>query len=84
MPNSGKFLALFRPDLEAGETRVRLLSPLLRRILLVNLLPLALLLAALLLYLEQRTRINKLLETNRSTGRNDRRITTLLLEPAAV
>jgi len=45
MPNSGKFLALFRPDLEAGETRVRLLSPLLRRILLVNLLPLALLLA---------------------------------------
>ena len=53
MPDSGNIiLAFFRPDPEAGETRLRFISPLLRRILLVNLLPLALLLAALL-YLDQ-------------------------------
>ena len=81
MPNSGKFLALFRPDLEAGETRVRLLSPLLRRILLVNLLPLALLLAALL-YLDQYQ--NGLLEAEVTTLREQARIFAGALSEAAV
>jgi two-component system sensor histidine kinase ChvG len=52
MPDGTKFLSIFRPDPDAPQSRMRFLSPLLQRILLVNLLPLAVLLAALL-YLDQ-------------------------------
>ncbi len=52
MPDSTRFFSLFRPDPDAPQQRLRFLSPLLQRILLVNLLPLAVLLAALL-YLDQ-------------------------------
>ena len=82
MPYSGKLLALFRPDLEAGESaRGGFLSPLLRRILLVNLLPLALLLAALL-YLDQYQ--NGLLEAEVTTLREQARIFAGALSEAAV
>ncbi len=75
------FLTSLRFDLEPGETRGRFLSPLLRRILLVNLLPLALLLAALL-YLDQYQ--NGLLEAEVTTLREQARIFAGALSEAAV
>jgi two-component system, OmpR family, sensor histidine kinase ChvG len=82
MPDGGNsFLSFLRPDAEAGETRLRFISPLLRRILLVNLLPLALLLAALL-YLDQYQ--NGLLEAEVTTLREQARIFAGALSEAAV
>ena len=81
MPDSGVLPMLKRPDAEAPEPRARLLSPLLQRILLVNLLPLALLLAALL-YLDQYQ--NGLLEADVTTLREQARIYAGALSEAAV
>jgi two-component system sensor histidine kinase ChvG len=81
MPNGGKFLAFLRQDPEAPESRLRFLSPLLQRILLVNLLPLALLLAALL-YLDQYQ--NGLLEAEVTTLHEQARIYAGALSEAAV
>lgn len=80
MPDSGTLPALPRAEAEPV-VRVRLLSPLLRRILLVNLLPLALLLAALL-YLDQYQ--NGLLEAEVTTLREQARIYAGALSEAAV
>ena len=79
MPDSGNLLTTLRAELAPGEARARFLSPLLRRILLVNLLPLALLLAALL-YLDQ----NGLLEAEVTTLREQARIFAGALSEAAV
>ena len=81
MPDSGTLPALLRADAEAVQPRVRLISPLLQRILLVNLLPLALLLAALL-YLDQYQ--NGLLEAEVTTLREQARIYAGALGEAAV
>ncbi len=81
MPEGSRFLALLRPDPEAAEPRLRFLSPLLRRILLVNLLPLALLLAALL-YLDQYQ--NGLLEAEVTTLHEQAKIYAGALAEAAV
>jgi two-component system sensor histidine kinase ChvG len=78
MPDSG---TLIRPEIEVARPRLRLLSPLLQRILLVNLLPLALLLAALL-YLDQYQ--NGLLEADVTTLREQARIYAGALGEAAV
>jgi len=79
MPDSG---TLIRPEIEVSHPRLRrLLSPLLQRILLVNLLPLALLLAALL-YLDQYQ--NGLLEADVTTLREQARIYGGALGEAAV
>ena len=80
MPDSG-VLPLIRVDEHGPEPRVRLLSPLLQRILLVNLLPLALLLAALL-YLDQYQ--NGLLAAEVTTLREQARIYAGALGEAAV
>jgi two-component system sensor histidine kinase ChvG len=80
MPDSGLLHGVTRTD-EGPEPRVRLLSPLLRRILLVNLLPLALLLAALL-YLDQYQ--NGLLAAEVTTLREQARIYAGALSEAAV
>jgi two-component system sensor histidine kinase ChvG len=80
MPDSGLIHAVTRAD-EIAEPRVRLLSPLLQRILLVNLLPLALLLAALL-YLDQYQ--NGLLAAEVTTLREQARIYAGALSEAAV
>ena len=81
MPDSGNLLTTLRAELAPGEARARFLSPLLRRILLVNLLPLALLLAALL-YLDQYQ--NGLLEAEVTTLREQARIFAGALSEAAV
>lgn len=85
MPDSGTLATLppplHRADAEAAAPRLRLVSPLLRRILLVNLLPLALLLAALL-YLDQYQ--NGLLEAEVTTLREQARIFAGALSEAAV
>ena len=78
---SQNLLTTLRSDQEPGEARARFLSPLLRRILLVNLLPLALLLAALL-YLDQYQ--NGLLEAEVTTLREQARIFAGALSEAAV
>ena len=78
MPDSG---TLIRPEIKVARPRLRLLSPLLQRILLVNLLPLALLLAALL-YLDQYQ--NGLLEADVTTLREQARIYGGALGEAAV
>ncbi len=70
-----------KPVPGAGRMQERLVSPLLRRILLVNLLPLALLLAALL-YLDQYQ--NGLLEAEVTTLREQARIYAAALGEAAV
>jgi two-component system sensor histidine kinase ChvG len=80
MPDSGLH-PLSRVDEHGPEPRVRLLSPLLQRILLVNLLPLALLLAALL-YLDQYQ--NGLLAAEVTTLREQARIYAGALGEAAV
>ena len=81
MPDSGALPASLKPAPAVGPVRERLVSPLLRRILLVNLLPLALLLAALL-YLDQYQ--NGLLEAEVSTLREQARIYAAALGEAAV
>jgi two-component system sensor histidine kinase ChvG len=81
MPDSGTPPALNRLDAEAPAPRLRLLSPLLQRILLVNLLPLALLLAALL-YLDQYQ--NGLLAAEVTTLREQARIYAGALSEAAI
>ena len=78
MPDSG---TLIRPEIVVARPRLRLLSPLLQRILLVNLLPLAMLLAALL-YLDQYQ--NGLLEADVTTLREQARIYAGALGEAAV
>jgi two-component system sensor histidine kinase ChvG len=78
MPDSGLPVPL--PAVASGH-RVRLVSPLLRRILLVNLLPLAVLLAALL-YLDQYQ--EGLIEAEISTLREQARIFANALGEAAV
>ena len=80
MPDSGVH-PLGRVDEHGHEPRVRLLSPLLQRILLVNLLPLALLLAALL-YLDQYQ--NGLLAAEVTTLREQAKIYAGALGEAAV
>ncbi len=82
MPDSGTLPAVL-PDLQAParEPRERWVSPLLRRILLVNALPLALLLAALL-YLDQYQ--NGLLEAEVQTLREQARIYAGALGESAV
>ncbi len=80
MPDSGLHPVMTRTD-DIPEPRVRLLSPLLQRILLVNLLPLALLLAALL-YLDQYQ--NGLLAAEVTTLREQARIYAGALSEAAV
>lgn len=77
MPDSGGLPIV----LTSPATKVRFVSPLLRRILLVNLLPLALLLAALL-YLDQYQ--NGLLEAEVTTLREQARIYAGALGEAAV
>ncbi len=81
MPDSGTLAGLARTDAEPKAPRLRLVSPLLRRILLVNLLPLALLLAALL-YLDQYQ--NGLLEAEVTTLREQAKIYAGALSEAAV
>ena len=81
MPDTGILHALKLPEAEAPEQRARLLSPLLQRILLVNLLPLAVLLAALL-YLDQYQ--NGLLAAEVTTLREQARIYAGALSEAAV
>jgi two-component system sensor histidine kinase ChvG len=81
MPDSGALPASLKPAPVPGAVRERLVSPLLRRILLVNLLPLALLLAALL-YLDQYQ--NGLLEAEVTTLREQARIYAAALGEAAV
>ncbi len=78
MPDSGVTVQL---TAEVAGHRVRLVSPLLRRILLVNLLPLAVLLAALL-YLDQYQ--DGLIEAEISTLREQARIFANALGEAAV
>lgn len=81
MPDSGHMPGLQHAATDRQSPYVRLLSPLLRRILLVNLLPLALLLAALL-YLDQYQ--NGLLEAEVTTLREQARIYAGALSEAAV
>ncbi len=81
MPDSGAVAPVSRADVEPPEPRVRLMSPLLQRILLVNLLPLALLLAALM-YLDQYQ--NGLLAAEVTTLREEARIYAGALSEAAV
>jgi two-component system sensor histidine kinase ChvG len=80
MPDSG-ILASVEPQAVPRPRRARLASPLLRRILLVNALPLGLLLAALL-YLDQYQ--NGLLETEVGTLREEARIYAAALGQSAV
>lgn len=81
MPEGGKLLAGLRPEIVVAEPRLRFLSPLLQRILLVNLLPLAVLLAALL-YLDQYQ--NGLLQAEVTTLREQARIYAGALGEAAI
>jgi two-component system sensor histidine kinase ChvG len=83
MPDSGVLPAALAPAVAGQErpTRWRWISPLLRRILVVNLLPLALLLGALL-YLDQYQ--NGLLEAEVGTLREQARIYAGALSEAAV
>ena len=81
MPDSGTLPASLKPAPIPGRMQERMVSPLLRRILLVNLLPLALLLAALL-YLDQYQ--NGLLEAEVTTLREQARIFAAALGEAAV
>jgi two-component system sensor histidine kinase ChvG len=81
MPDSGALPASLKPASAASRMQERWVSPLLRRILLVNLLPLALLLAALL-YLDQYQ--NGLLEAEVTTLREQARIYAGALGEAAV
>jgi two-component system sensor histidine kinase ChvG len=83
MPDSGVLPAIVRPPRPRAQrtARWRWVSPLLRRILLVNLVPLALLLAALL-YLDQYQ--NGLLEAEVGTLREQARIYAGALSEAAV
>jgi two-component system, OmpR family, sensor histidine kinase ChvG len=83
MPDSGALPAALQPDAASTQARIRprWVSPLLRRILLVNALPLALLLAALL-YLDQYQ--NGLLQAEVTTLREQARIFAGALGEAAV
>ncbi|MCW3473665.1 stimulus-sensing domain-containing protein [Limobrevibacterium gyesilva] len=83
MPDSGVLTAGLQPTAVSAEARIRprWVSPLLRRILLVNALPLALLLAALL-YLDQYQ--NGLLQAEVTTLREQARIYAGALGEAAV